>query len=166
MPSDAVRDAVIAAAREMVEDGLIECDEGLYGGPTPCGNCTACALVDALRALDMDRDGEPSLPEREAARLREAWGDLAPRPETPEPTEPPAGMVRVRIAVAVLDGERWCAHARRSRVDDGAADADVALCGVSASPVGRGSARLSWVEAWVPRPEAAAVIEGEVRDGE
>lgn len=74
----------------------------------------------------------------------------------PEPAEPPApeGAVRVRIAVAVDAEGDWSASGRSGHRGKNAATK--ALYAVNLP------ARLSWVEAWVPRPEAEQAVEGRV----
>lgn len=81
----------------------------------------------------------------------------------PEPAEPPApeGAVRVRIAVAVdADGE-WAADGYSGGIYGAYHDGTAAEAARGRLLVGDG-ARLSWVEAWVPRPEAEQVVEGRV----
>ena len=88
------------------------------------------------------------------------YGRLLGLATKPEPAEPPAGMVRVRIAVAAT-ADRWSAVGD----DDQSDEESVRFATMRLDPE-KDLARLSWVEAWVPRPEDPEVVEGEVRDGE
>lgn len=85
-----------------------------------------------------------------------AWVDAGcPVEITHTPAPDRAGFVRVRIAVIVgVDG--WA-----SGGGDGYPAEEAAKRMLEEVP----SARLTYVEAWVPRPEAPAVVEGEVSDG-
>lgn len=81
-------------------------------------------------------------------------------PEPVEPAEPPApeGAVRVRIAVAVDANGEWEADGGSELYEEQSAAREVRrMMGGDPSRL-----RLSWVEAWVPRPAAEQVVEGRV----
>lgn len=110
------------------------------GQRTRLPNETATACERALRAEDA------------LARL---YRDFAP-------TDPPApeGAVRVRIAVAVDAEGEWDSAGASAYYQESVAAYD-ARREMGGDP---SRLRLSWVEAWVPRPEAEQVVEGRVEE--
>lgn len=81
-----------------------------------------------------------------------------------EPAEPPVpeGAVRVRIAVAVDAEGEWDSAGASAYYQESVAAYD-ARREMGGDP---SRLRLSWVEAWVPRPEAEQVVEGRVEERE
>lgn len=111
------------------------------------------AVVEAVAVTLTLRDERNAL----SAELARLYRDFAP-------TEPPApeGAVRVRIAVAVDAEGEWDSAGASAYYQESVAAYD-ARREMGGDP---SRLRLSWVEAWVPRPEAEQVVEGRVEERE
>ncbi len=111
----------------------------------------ALAMLRAKAAWD---NAAPNASADDVLSTGRAWREAKCPIEIPAPDR--AGFVRVRIAVIVGPDGGWIAGSGSGCPDDLAARA-------LRSEAKDG--RISYVEAWVPKPAGPETVEGEVSDG-